>query len=122
MLAVNLDQGRAELPQQTGRRGLIVDEGAAAAVGLDETANDERFARLAGKTVLVEQGPGGMAVGDFEGDGDDRLRLSVADEAAVGAVDDSFVLSLPKAPPRHPDPCCDEQKKCQSNPLRGELL
>ena len=35
MLAVNLDEQGAELAQQAGRDRLVVDEGAAAAVGLD---------------------------------------------------------------------------------------
>src|SRR3546814_16948430 len=46
MLAVDFDQRAAEVAQQGGRTGLIVDEGAAAAVGLDDATDDQRFARF----------------------------------------------------------------------------
>ena len=60
MLAVDFDEGRAKLAQQPGRDRLIVDEGAAAAVGLDDAADDERLAGLARQPVFVEQGQSGM--------------------------------------------------------------
>ena len=46
VLAVDLDQRGAELAQQPGGDRLVVDEGAAAAVGLDDAADDERLAGL----------------------------------------------------------------------------
>ena len=86
MLAVNLDEQRAELAQQAGRDRLVVDEGAAAAVGLDDAADDERLARLAVQPVLGEQraAPDGPA-------GSSKATLTTAcawpgaDQAAVGA-------------------------------------
>ena len=84
MLAVDLDQQRAELAQQAGRDRLIVDEGAAAAVGLGDAADDERLAGLAVEPVLGEQGQGGMIGRQLEGDADHRLRLAGADQPAVG--------------------------------------
>ncbi|KAK0348634.1 hypothetical protein LTR94_036419, partial [Friedmanniomyces endolithicus] len=42
MLAVDLDQRTAQIAQQRGGTGLVVDEGAAAAVGLDRAADQQR--------------------------------------------------------------------------------
>ena len=64
MLAVDLDQHGAELAQQAGRDRLVVDEGAAAAVGLDDAADDQRLARLVRQPVLVEQGQRRMVAAD----------------------------------------------------------
>ena len=85
MLAVNLDQQGAELALQAGGDRLVVDEGAAAAVGLDDAADDQRLARLPGEPVLVEQGQRRVAGGDLEGDADRRLPLPAAHQSAVRA-------------------------------------
>ena len=81
MLAVDLDQQRAELAQQRDRSRLVVDERAAAAVGADDSADDERLARLARQAVLGEQAERGMIRRQVEADADDRLRLAVAHQA-----------------------------------------
>src|SRR3546814_20065563 len=46
VLAVDLDELRAKLTQQPRRGGRIVDESAAAAVGLDDAADHQRLAGL----------------------------------------------------------------------------
>ena len=48
--------------------GLVVDEGAAAAVGLDDPADDQRLAGFAFEAVFGEQGAGGMVRRELEGD------------------------------------------------------
>ncbi len=85
MLAVHLDQHRAELAQQAERDRLIVDEGAAAAIGADDAADDKRLARLALQAILREQGARRMILRKLEADIDHRLRLPVAHQPAVGA-------------------------------------
>ena len=85
VLAVNLDQKRAKLALEAGGDRLIVDEGAAAAVGLDDAADDQRLARLPGEAVLVEQGEGRVAGGNLEGDADRRLPLPAAHQRALRA-------------------------------------
>jgi hypothetical protein len=52
MLAVDLDQSGSQLAQQAGRNRLIVDEGAAAAIGAHQPPDDQRLPRLALETVL----------------------------------------------------------------------
>jgi hypothetical protein len=49
MLAVDLDEQSAELAQHSRRDRLVVDEGAAAAVRLDQPADDQRLAAVAGR-------------------------------------------------------------------------
>ena len=75
----------AELAQQPGRDRLVVDERAAAAVGLDDAADDQGLAGIEGEAVFIEQGGRRMIGRDLEGDADRRLPLAGADEAAVGA-------------------------------------
>ena len=87
MLTVNLDQQAANLAQQRGRAGLIVEEGAAAAVRLHHAADDERLARFQHHARVGGKGAetgGGVAV-RLESRGDAGLRLSATDKAAVGA-------------------------------------
>ncbi len=55
MLAVDLDQARADVAQQRRRAGLVIEKGAAAAVGLERAANDEGLARFGGDVVFGEQ-------------------------------------------------------------------
>jgi hypothetical protein len=85
MLAVDFDQQSADLAQQPRRDRLVVDEGAAAAVRLDDSADRQRLAGLARQAVLLEQGERGMTRRQLEGDADRRLALAAAHEAAVGA-------------------------------------
>ena len=46
MLPVNFNEIAADFAQQRRRTGLIVQKGAAAAVGLDGAADEQRFAIL----------------------------------------------------------------------------
>jgi hypothetical protein len=85
MLAVDLDEQRAELADQGDRHGLVVDQRAAAAVRLDDPAEDERLSRLALEAAFGEEGKSGVPGRKLEGDPDHRLGLTAADEAAVGA-------------------------------------
>src|SRR5205807_3695744 len=45
-LALDLDQAVAELAQQPDTRRLVVDKGAAATVGCEQPAQDDRLARI----------------------------------------------------------------------------
>ena len=67
-----------------GRRRLVVDEGAAAAVGLDDAADDQRLAGLAVEPVLGEQGaaPDGRAA---------RSKLAVTTACACAVPDQPAV-------------------------------
>ena len=85
MLAMNLNQGRAQGAQQPRRGGLIVDEGAAAAIGADRAANHERFARLDREVVLGQQRQRGMIGGKLEGRGDTRLRHALPHQPGIRA-------------------------------------
>src|SRR3546814_6398944 len=55
VLAVDLDELRAKLTQQPRRGGRIVDESAAAAVGLDDAADHQRLAGLDRDAVVGER-------------------------------------------------------------------
>ncbi len=79
MLPVNFDKRRTQLTQQRDGGGLIVDERPAAAVGLDDTPDDERFAGLGGEPVLVEDAARRMTGGQLEAYRHHRLRLAGAD-------------------------------------------
>ena len=85
MLAVDLDQPPAQFAQKSGRGGLVVDEGAAAAVGLDDAADHQRLAGLGLEAVLGDQREGGMIAGQFEACRDHRLGRAVAHQPAIGA-------------------------------------
>ena len=86
MLAMDLDQPSAELAQQRGRNRLVVDAGAAAAVGLDDPAHDKGLAGLALEAVVGQQrGDHGIAV-DLEARGHHRLRRAVTDQRGLGAL------------------------------------
>ncbi len=63
--------------------GLVVDEGAAAAVGADLPAEQKIAFDL--EALLGEQGGGGMAGGQVELRGHARLGSTLAEEAGVGA-------------------------------------
>src|SRR3546814_6069209 len=55
VLAVDFDQMAADLAQQRRRTGLVIEEGAAAAVGLQGAADQQRLARLQRDLVVSEQ-------------------------------------------------------------------
>ena len=55
MLAVDLHQPGAHVPQQCRRAGLIVEEGAAPAVRLQRPPDEQRLARLLRDAVLIQQ-------------------------------------------------------------------
>ena len=84
MLAVNLDEQGAELALEAGGDRLVVDKGAAAAVRLDDAADEQGLAGRPGEAVLVEQGARGMVGCDLEADADHCLPLPGADQGAVG--------------------------------------
>ena len=86
MLPVDLDEIRREFAQQSGRRRLIVDEGAAAAIGLDDAADHQRLAGVELEPVFGKQrNDRAIRRGGIEGRGDDRLRGTLADEAGLAA-------------------------------------
>ena len=84
MLAVDLDQRRAELAQERDRDRLVVDEGAAAAIAALDAAEDEVALRL--DAAVGEKAAGGMVGAEVEDGGDVALLGAVADERAVAAA------------------------------------
>ena len=85
MLAVDFDQPRAGLAQRARGHRHAAGEGAAAAVGLERAAQEQRLARLGLDALLGEQHDAVMVVADLERGRDHRLRLPGADQGAVGA-------------------------------------
>ena len=83
VLAVDLDEGRADGAQHLHAHGLVVDEGAGAPVGHLHAAQDQ--VALGVDLGLRRELPGGMVEGHVEHGGDRALRLAVAHEAAVAA-------------------------------------
>ena len=65
VLAVDLDQHLADLPQELHAHAGIVDEGAAAAIHTLQPPQDQRV--VGGNTVLGEQSEGGMVGRQIEG-------------------------------------------------------
>ena len=55
MLPVNFDQQRADIAQQRGRTGLVVDKRLAAAIGLNRSPDNERLARVDVDIVIGKQ-------------------------------------------------------------------
>src|SRR3546814_10302172 len=55
VLAVDFDQMAADFAQQRRRTGLVVEEGAAAAIGLQRAADQQRLARLQCDLVIGEE-------------------------------------------------------------------
>ena len=82
VLALHLDQRRRQAAQQPDRDRLAVDEGAAAAIGLDHAAEHQRILRL--HALLGEDGQRRMALRRHEAGGDRALRLAGADHAGLG--------------------------------------
>ena len=71
VLAMDLDQGLADLAQGGDPRRLVIDEGAAAAVGGQGAAQDQLLARHHVKAPFADQGDQGGVVGGGE-DGSGR--------------------------------------------------
>ena len=87
MLAVNLDEMRCEFAQKPGRRRLIVDERAAAAVRFDDATDEQRLAGLELEAVLRHQiGDRAVLGRGFETGGDHRLRGTLPHQPALAAA------------------------------------
>ena len=87
MLAVQLDQRRRQFAQQCDADGLVVDVGPAAAVGLERTAQDERFARFDLDFGLAQHiAHQRRQRGKFECGGGAALFLACPHQPAVGPV------------------------------------
>ena len=83
VLAVNLDQGRADLAQGRDPGRLVVDIGAAAAVGAQYPSQDQILARLNLKAAISDQGQQIRIVGCGEDGGGDRLFRAMPDQAGI---------------------------------------
>jgi hypothetical protein len=83
MLAVNFDQRRADGAQHLHRHRLIVEEGAGAAVGELDPAQDQLI--LGRDVVCGEDGAGRMVRGHVERSRDLALLRPLADEAGIAA-------------------------------------
>ena len=88
LLALALDLGKivAELAQQPDACRLVIDKGAAAAVGGDDAAQHDRAGEIGRDAGLVENGRGGMIAADRELGGDGGLLGAGADKARIGAA------------------------------------
>ncbi len=85
MLAVNLDQGGADLAQGRDPCGLVVDIGPAAAVGVQHAAQDQVLARLDLESLFGDQGQQVGIVRGAEDGGGHGLFGPVAHQAGVAA-------------------------------------
>ena len=83
VLAVDLEQQVADLAQHRGAGRLVVDEGAAAAIGGEGAAQDQVLVAGVGKALLLQHVPGGMAGRQGEDRRDRRLGRAAAHEAGV---------------------------------------
>ena len=84
MLAVNLHQRLADLFEQADAGRFIIDEGAAAAIGVEGAAQDQ-FAAIQRETALVQKGAGGVIISQGE-HGGRRRGVITADQRLVGAL------------------------------------
>jgi len=83
-LALDLDQGLADAAQQGDADGLVVDEGAAAAVGAELAAQDD--VAVVGQTLFVEQRAHGMIGVNGELGADACLLGARAEQLGIGAA------------------------------------
>ena len=87
MLAVDLDQRPADLPQQLHARRRVVDEGAGAAVGGLDAAQDER--RIGLQAVVGEEPQHGVIGGEIERRGHLALVGPLPHERSIAAAADA---------------------------------
>jgi len=85
VLAVDLDQGLTDLAQGGDARRLVVDEGAAAAVGGQGAAQDQLLAGGDIEAALADQGDQGRVVGGGEDGGGRGLFGPGPHQTGVGA-------------------------------------
>ncbi len=85
VLAVDLDQQIAKLADQSRRNSSRPDEGAAAAVAFQCSADDQRFAGLGIDPLFAKDGMNRMARRKRDLGGDRRLTLAGPDETGIGA-------------------------------------
>ena len=83
VLALHLDQQRAQAAQQGHPGRLIIDEGAGAAIGADHAAEHEFV--LGVDALFGQQIEGGMVSGDGKARDHHRLFGAGADQAGIGA-------------------------------------
>ena len=84
-LALDLDQAVAEPAQQSDADRLVVDEGAAAAVGAEHPPQHQ-LVFLQDQVLFGQQGFDRMAVGDLEAGRDLGADRTGADQALIGPV------------------------------------
>jgi hypothetical protein len=84
-LALDLDQAVAELAHQRDARRLVIDKGAAAAVGGDQPAQDDRTREIAADAGLIEDRRGRMVAADGEFGGNRGLLGAGPHQARIGA-------------------------------------
>ena len=84
-LALDLDEAVAELAQQPDAGRLVVDEGAAAAVGRHQPAQHDRAGEVGRDAGLAQNRRGRMVVRDGELGGDRGLLGAGAHQAGIGA-------------------------------------
>ncbi len=85
VLAVHLEQQAAQLLQHAHAHGLVVDEGARAAVGGHLAAQHQVLARLAGHALVGQQRPGAVFGRKVEHGGGHGLGGAVTHQAGVAA-------------------------------------
>ncbi len=83
VLAVDLDQRAADLAEQRGGDRLVVDEGAAAAIGALHTAQDQVALRI--EAAVAEEPAGGVVIRHGEDGGDVALPHAGADQRGIAA-------------------------------------
>src|SRR5688572_33068466 len=86
MLAMHFDRLGADVAQQRGGDAGGAGESAAAAVGFQRAAQDQRLARLMLDPLLGQYRQRRMAGGQFDLGADARRRLAAADQPGVGAI------------------------------------
>ncbi len=85
-LALDLDERVAEFAQQPDAGRLVVDKGAAAAVGGNQPAQHDRAGEVGADPGLAQDRQGRMIVGDGELGDDGGLLGARAHEAGIGPL------------------------------------
>ena len=85
VLAVNFDRRPGNVAQQRGRNRGAPSKGAAAAIGLERSPEQQGLARIALDPLFAKRGKGGVAARKVDLGADAGRRLARTDQPGIGA-------------------------------------